>query len=195
MKKPFKYFTLFVFFASCMNSLAQRESFDATVTRKADVLIVEMQPANGGASVRRSGFSAEGNRMVVDASARFVSFDNIFFKLDSTELRDDASRLQVNEIATALLSRELKSSSFLIEGHTCDLGEDDHNLKLSAKRADAIRKLLIKQGVGKNRLAALGFGESDIVDPVKASDSPSKAETKRMKSRRVVLRELKPQKK
>ena len=53
-----------------------------------------------------------------------MSFDNIFFKFDSTELRDDASRLQVEEIATTLKSPKLAGTRFLIEGHTCDLGED-----------------------------------------------------------------------
>jgi outer membrane protein OmpA-like peptidoglycan-associated protein len=178
---------------------AQRESFETSVVRKAEVLIIEMQQpaATPGkpSTVQRSGLTHDGKPSTIAASRKAVSFDNIFFKLDSTELRDDASRLQVEEIATTLKSPKLAGTRFLIEGHTCDLGEDAHNLKLSAKRAEAIRKLLIKRGVAKDRLASLGFGEAEIVDPVKVGDTLAKAETKRMKSRRVVMRQLSPEKK
>jgi outer membrane protein OmpA-like peptidoglycan-associated protein len=172
-------------------ALAQRETFDTTVTRKADALILEMQTAPSAGSSRRNGASHDGSRVSFEASVKSVSFDNIFFKFDSTDLRDEASRLQVEEIAVALRSPQLIGKRFLIEGHTCDLGEEDHNLKLSAKRAEAVRKLLIKRGVKKARLASLGFGESEIVDPVKRGDTLVRAEIKRMKSRRVVLREIK----
>lgn len=188
-------------FTLCLHALpalAQRESFETTVTRKADVIILEMEKpaASGGGksgTMLRDGLSHDGQRLSVSASPKAVTFDNIFFKLDSTDLRDDASRLQVAEIAAALKSPKLKDAQFLIEGHTCDLGENDHNMKLSAQRAEAIRKLLIKQGIPKERLASLGFGESEIVDPVKKGDSPATAETRRMKSRRVALRRIMPQ--
>lgn len=187
-------------FALCLNALpllAQRESFDTTVTRKADVIILEMEnPTASGtdksATMLRNGLSYDGQSLGVNTSLKAVTFDNIFFKLDSTELRDDASRLQVAEIAAALKSPKLRDVPFLIEGHTCDLGENDYNLKLSAQRAEAIRKLLIKQGIAEGRLASLGFGESEIVDPVKKGDSRVTAETRRMKSRRVALRRIMP---
>jgi len=187
-------------FALCLHALqalAQRESFDTTVTRKADMIVLEMEKSamsgtGKSGTMLRNGLSHDGQRLAVHASPQAVTFDNIFFKLDSTELRDDASHRQVAEIALALRSPKLSDTQFLIEGHTCDLGADDYNLKLSAQRAEAILKLLIKQGIAKERLASLGFGESEMVDPVKKSDSRITAETRRMKSRRVTLRRIMP---
>lgn len=173
-------------------ALAQRESFDATVVRRADSIVVEMSDAAGRDGLNRTGMDASGKWIDFFASRESVAFQNIYFKLDSTELRDRASELQVDEIAAALKSSKLKGARFLIEGHTCDLGEADYNLKLSAQRAEAIRKLLVKKGVHADRLAVLGFGETELVERVTAEDAPSEAETKRMKSRRVVLRRILP---
>lgn len=174
------------------STLAQRASFDATVIRKADVIVTEMARRPNIKAVNRSGMNASGTRMNLSASTAAISFENIFFKLDSTALRDQASAWQVREIAAAMKSARLKDDRFLIEGHTCDLGEPDYNLMLSSQRAEAIRTLLVKQGVRADRLAVLGFGERELVETVKAADSPWQAEAKRMKSRRVVLRRLLP---
>lgn len=187
-------------FSFCLLSLpvlAQRESFDATVTRKTEITIIEMltpPPSKkpGADSLTREGRKPDGGTGSLSASKKSVTFDNIFFKFDSAELRDQASELLVDDIAAALKSPKLKDADFLIEGHTCDMGEDGYNLDLSAQRAETIRRLLIKRGIRAQRLVALGFGESEIVDPVKAADTPAQAETKRMKSRRVVLRRLVP---
>ena len=78
-----------------------------------------------------------------------------------------AGRTQ-DEIAAAMKSPKLKGTRFLIEGHTCDLGEDDYNLQLSAQRAETIRKLLVRKGVAADRLAVLGFGETELVEQATA---------------------------
>ncbi|MCB1210776.1 MAG: OmpA family protein [Verrucomicrobiales bacterium] len=172
---------------------AQRESFDAsTVTRRMEVLIVEDATGSKPESVKRHGYSADGQAFDLRASKASATFADIFFKFDSAELRDAASELKVDEMAELLKSAKYSKARILIEGHTCDLGESDYNDKLSAQRAEAIRKRLIKRGVDKDRLVALGFGEAEIVDPVSRRDSPSEAEAKRMKSRRVVLRQVLP---
>ncbi len=177
---------------SATSLFAQRETFDATVTRKAEIIVVEMVKQPGAKGVNRNGLDANGQRIDLLASREAITFDNIYFKLDSTELRDQASALQVGEIAAAMKSPKLKDVRFLIEGHTCDLGEEDYNLQLSAQRAATIRKLLVKQGIKEERLAVLGFGESELIVRVSAKDTPSQAETKRMRNRRVVLRRLLP---
>ena len=72
------------------------------------------------------------------------------------------------------------SERFLIEGHTCDLGSDAHNLGLSQQRALAVKRALEWHGVEPGRLQVLGFGESD---PVTANTD----ETARAKNRRVQI--------
>ena len=107
-----------------------------------------------------------------------VSFDNILFKLDTDEFLDENSRQQVLIIAQAM--NKLSGVAFLIEGHTCDLGTDDHNKTLSVQRAARIVSVLKSAGVNAERLLPLGFGETS---PEVANTN----ETSRQKNRRVTI--------
>jgi OOP family OmpA-OmpF porin len=53
----------------------------------------------------------------------------------------------------------------VIEGHASAPGNDDYNMKLSQRRADAFRTLLIERyGIASRRLTAQGFGETQLLD-------------------------------
>lgn len=93
-------------------------------------------------------------------SGATIAFANIRFVINSTEFADNDSARQVQEIAKAILALP-KDDRFLIEGHTCDLGTESHNKRLSELRADKVRTLLAEAGVEPERLVALGFGESE----------------------------------
>ncbi len=47
-----------------------------------------------------------------------------------------------------------------VQGHTDNTGNDELNMALSDKRANAVRDYLIKQGVPENQLTAKGYGET-----------------------------------
>ena len=53
----------------------------------------------------------------------------------------------------------------LIEGHTDDLGSDTYNLKLSMKRVEKIRQLLISAGGDDNLISVIGYGEKKPIVP------------------------------
>ena len=168
---------------------AQRETFEVSEYRKeADIsAALAKEPT---AAVARKGANAAGELVTVAATNVAESFENIYFKLDSTELRDKASADQVKEIAEALKSAKIRNRRFLIEGHTCDLGEAAYNLKLSAQRAQTIRQALIANGVAAGRLEIIGFGETEqIATPGPRADAAT-AEKLRTQNRRVVLRLL-----
>lgn len=124
--------------------------------------------------------TAQGAQATVSVGSNTnVSFDNVRFKLNSVELADEASARQLMEIVKAL--KQFGSDrAFVIEGHTCDLGEEAYNQKLSEKRALVVGLFMRKQGVSCE-LVPLGFGERDRVTT--ETDEPS-----RQKNRRVVVR-------
>ena len=51
----------------------------------------------------------------------------------------------------------------VIEGHTCSLGTESYNLKLSEKRAAAVKKYLVNKGVNAANLSTKGYGEANPV--------------------------------
>jgi outer membrane protein OmpA-like peptidoglycan-associated protein len=49
----------------------------------------------------------------------------------------------------------------VVEGHTDSVGSDVYNQKLSERRANAVRDVLVNQyGVGADRVNAVGYGEA-----------------------------------
>ena len=85
---------------------------------------------------------------------------------------------QLAEIAKGMTAAG--TEHFLIEGHTCDLGSDHHNLTLSQQRALAVKAQLVSLGVPAQRLQVIGFGETE---PVTANTD----ETARSQNRRVQI--------
>lgn len=130
-----------------------------------------------GLSVQYGSDNAAYVGVEVDASSG-VTFSNILFQKNSTELADQASFQQVLAIAEAI--RQLPGAQFLVEGHTCDLGSDYHNKRLSEWRADAIRYLLLQYGVKEWQIITLGFGETEPA-------FPNNGEYNRRMNRRVVI--------
>lgn len=62
-----------------------------------------------------------------------------------------------------------------IEGHTSAPGKASYNQSLSEKRAKAVRKLLINDyGIAANRLTAVGYGESRLLDASNTSAAHKK---------------------
>jgi len=67
-----------------------------------------------------------------------------------------------------------------IRGHTCDIGTDSYNQKLSERRAKAVFDYLSNKGIDAKRLSWKGFGE-------KQPAYPNTTEGNRAKNRRVEL--------
>lgn len=91
-----------------------------------------------------------------------VVLQNIQFEFNSSALTaDSGSGIQ---ILTDFLKRnpELKVE---LAGHTDNVGNENYNQKLSADRAEAVRKALVASGIEENRLTAKGYGASKPLVP------------------------------
>jgi outer membrane protein OmpA-like peptidoglycan-associated protein len=53
----------------------------------------------------------------------------------------------------------------VIEGHTSSEGEDDYNLRLSERRAEAVVGDLVRRGLDRDRLRGVGIGERRPIAP------------------------------
>jgi outer membrane protein OmpA-like peptidoglycan-associated protein len=83
----------------------------------------------------------------------------IHFDFNSAVLKQQG-RAQLDELAKAMLDPEFTDRSYLIEGHSDLFGEQDYNLVLSRRRADAVWNYLATRGVDPKRLQTEGLGET-----------------------------------
>ena len=81
----------------------------------------------------------------------------IYFNFDKSFIQEEFNA-QVKEIYTAWLKD--KSKTILIEGYADPVGPEAYNLKLSQRRADAVKKYLLKLGVDSSKIESVGKGET-----------------------------------
>jgi outer membrane protein OmpA-like peptidoglycan-associated protein len=85
--------------------------------------------------------------------------------------------------AIALVIRKYDSTQLQVNGYTDTTGAPDRNMKVSQDRADAIARALGDDGVDGRRIAAHGFGETNL-------KIPTGAEVNEPRNRRVEIRIL-----
>ena len=86
-----------------------------------------------------------------------VRLDNIFFELNSSNLRDE-SLVELNKII-----KFMESNPFLvieIGGHTDNSGSKAYNLNLSDDRASSVKDALVQRGIPSDRIQTKGYGMS-----------------------------------
>jgi len=86
-----------------------------------------------------------------------ISLDNTYFDFDKATLRPE-SVPQLNKVVNFL--KDNKKVMIQLDGHTCSIGKDDYNQKLSENRAKAVLIYLQENGIKSKRLSSAGFGES-----------------------------------
>ncbi len=104
-------------------------------------------------------FTADIPLQPIEANASII-LKNIFFDTRKTELKPE-SITELDNIV--MLMNENPSMKIQIIGYTDDVGSDADNLKLSQGRSASVVNYLESKGISKDRLKALGKGESDPI--------------------------------
>ncbi len=89
----------------------------------------------------------------------FIITETLYYELGETSLSPDAKLLveKIKKVLDSYPDYKLKVTS-----HTDSQGDDDSNLKLSLKRAEAVIEYFNVLGIKKDRLSAVGKGEIEI---------------------------------
>jgi len=90
-----------------------------------------------------------------------VRINNIFFDYDKYELKPE-SFPELDRLVRFLT--ENPDATVEISGHTDNIGTDDYNQNLSAKRAQAVVEYLVAQGCKMEFLKSKGYGKTKPVD-------------------------------
>jgi peptidoglycan-associated lipoprotein len=101
-----------------------------------------------------AGDDAAGAGAGTDAAS--AGFQTVYFEFDSYILNSD-NRAALTAGAASLRSNT--ATKIQIEGHCDERGSNEYNLALGEKRARAVEEFLISQGVSKDQLSTISYGE------------------------------------
>jgi OOP family OmpA-OmpF porin len=99
---------------------------------------------------------AKKYNLVVVTETKIELKQTVFFATNRATIRSVSFPL-LNDVALAL--KDNPKLNVEVQGHTDSQGNDAFNLRLSQKRAEAVRTYLIKKGVVRDRMVAKGYGE------------------------------------
>jgi peptidoglycan-associated lipoprotein len=112
--------------------------------------------AGAGVGEARTLPGGEGTGAGDDAAMAAGAGRIIYFDFDSSEIRPEYA-----EIITAAARRLAAAPGLRIrlEGHTDERGSREYNIALGERRAQAVRRALLLQGVGDPQVLTVSFGE------------------------------------
>jgi OOP family OmpA-OmpF porin len=145
---------------------------------------VEIEHGFSGANAKSIGYrmvrfaeSTPDFSQMITSSGRYVTH-GILFDTDSDRLKPESAPV-IQNIAKGLETNP--NLKLLIEGHTDSVGNADHNMDLSRRRAEAVKSVLVSQfKVDAARLSTAGLGATK---PIDSNDTPQG----RSQNRRVEL--------
>jgi outer membrane protein OmpA-like peptidoglycan-associated protein len=85
--------------------------------------------------------------------------EDIIYELDKYTINKESEE-KLNKVVSILKGND--GIKLKIISHTDSQGDDASNLALSEKRANAVADYLVKNGIAKNRITAIGKGETQI---------------------------------
>ncbi len=99
----------------------------------------------------------------------------LLFDVDRSDLRPEA---QAELVKLAEILQKYDDTNILVEGHTDATGTEQYNMDLSLRRSSSVATFLSFQGVDRDRLNAVGYGE---LQPIATNETA----TGRQQNRRV----------
>ena len=136
--------------------------------------------AGAGAVDPNAGYGA--NTGAVDGSlseeAALRAITTFYFEYDSSDLKPEAMRsLDVH-------AKDLKSNGarVVLEGNTDERGTREYNMALGERRAKAVQRYLVLQGVSPAQLELVSYGEERPV--ATGNDEQSWAQNRRVELRK-----------
>lgn len=113
-----------------------------------------------------------------------LKINNIYFYFDKGKIKEESYPILDNIVDYLNQDKAIKIE---LSAHTDCVGSDSYNLNLSKKRAKACQDYIVKHGIDKSRLKAVGYGEKFILNDCKLQRS---SEKEAEKNRRVEIKIL-----
>jgi len=154
--------------------VATRESqaaFEAAQAKQAQQVLATSDIRRNNAQLQRTNAALQRELEALQARRTdrgyVMTLGDVLFATDQATLTSGA-RERIARLASFL--RQHPDRTVRIEGYTDNTGSPGYNLQLSERRAEAVRDVLMTQGVAPERVVTLGRGEAM---PVASNDDQS----------------------
>lgn len=128
------------------------------------------KPANGD-EVIPTAANADENSMGDSDSGKAMGLQTIHFGYDSYVLDEENKGILK---ANVQILKDKGSIKIQIEGH-CDVrGGIQYNIALGEKRANAVKKFLMDQGIVDGRISVISFGKEKLLDQAETEAAHAK---------------------
>ena len=154
------------FFVSC-SSVNLEENEDSLFSAPID----KSQNRQNANEVESDGIQDSAEISSQDLSPKAVSeislgeYDgfepSVYFDYDRFDVKPSYVEV-IKKIAQIM--RENRTSKILLEGHSDERGTREYNVALGHKRAESVAKALEAEGINRQRIDTVSFGEEDPAD-------------------------------
>ncbi len=163
--------------------------FNDIYKRLHNYYMLEYSPENYGEHILRLKLCLPADSLKVEASFNNmprigeIALLNVHFDVDKASIKKE-SKDAVAKVEALLQAHP--AMTIELRGHTDSTnstGDPAYNLKLSQRRADAVKQMLVRQGIGGDRILSKGFGDSVPV----ASNRTKEGRAKNRRTEFVIL--------
>ncbi|HDP35658.1 MAG TPA: OmpA family protein, partial [Candidatus Hydrogenedentes bacterium] len=93
--------------------------------------------------------------------------NNVLFDFDKAVLKPEG-KAEVDKLIAEM--KKHAKDTVVIEGHTCNVGPADYNMGLGQRRADAVKKYMVENGIDSGRIETVSYG---LTLPAVSNDTPA----------------------
>ncbi|HET6244739.1 MAG: OmpA family protein [Bacteroidetes bacterium] len=117
--------------------------------------------------------TAQSNPPFISFQNKEFMANNIYYDLDKCEIRIEAA-IELDKIALIMIdNQEIRVE---MGAHTDSRASDEYNFCLSQKRAKAALDYLVCKGVNKEKISAIGYGKTKLINDCSQPNSCSELE-------------------
>jgi peptidoglycan-associated lipoprotein len=171
--------------AALESERSARLTAEATIASTDSIRAAELRAELGNVRGDVQKLRAELQTLRTDFGAKISMLEEglkfampVNFEYDAANVRDQ-DRAQLERFAH-VVQQYYPGSRVTIEGFADPAGTTRYNLRLSQRRADAVKAYLTGQGVPANLLATVGYGEARLVVPNASGDRAGAEQNRRV---------------
>jgi|GEM_PF-435554 len=125
--------------------------------------VTERKTVESRSRVQKKVVVTRGQNLIQNENVSFI-FDSqmINFKTNSADLTEKSNQF-VSGLGQIFAAQRSDWQKLVVEGHTDSKGNNDYNKRLSQRRADTVRNVLVQNGVSAEDVRAIGYGEEKLL--------------------------------